>query len=124
MSLVLLVDDEVAAVRALRDLIDRAFAGTVTAMHMSDSVDALDFLLSPAGENVALCIVDLHMPNMTGRALIERAIAIRPELWGKFVLCSGDPRPSDPIFTTLGCKRLDKPFELEELVALVQGAIG
>lgn len=73
-------------------------------------------------EDVALCFVDLVMPNLRGEQLIEEALRKRPSLRGCIVVCSGLP-PADEterrLFGELGCLRLDKPFLLEQLERLV-----
>ena len=119
MATILLVDDDVASGRAMGAFLTRNFPGQVTVAIHANAIDALDFL---AGADVVLCLVDLDLGvGMSGRALIERAIATSPKLRGRFVVCSGWPSYGE---MPEGCRRIDKPVNLEELRMIVAEAIG
>jgi DNA-binding response OmpR family regulator len=69
-----------------------------------------------------LVITDMKMPGMTGLELI-RMMAVkgcRTSTKDKILISSGVSPEEAVEFQTLGCHYLPKPFQLEELLALVQ----
>jgi PAS domain S-box-containing protein len=80
---ILFVDDEIPLTRMAREILERQ-GYKVTAV--SSPVDALAlFEESPGGYD--LVITDQTMPTLTGSALAERMLALRPEL--PIILCTG-----------------------------------
>ena len=119
MVTILLVDDDAHTARAMGAFLTRNFPGQIAVAVHTNALDALDFL---AGTDVVLCFVDLDLGvGMSGRALIERALATSPKLRGKFVVCSGWPSYGE---MPEGCRRIDKPVDLDELREIVAEAIG
>lgn len=73
--------------------------------------------------DLKLALVDYLMPIQLGDEIIEEAIAVRPKLRGKIIVCSGlddlPPEVEEKLFVTLGCKKLSKPVDFETLEKLV-----
>ena len=73
-------------------------------------------------EHIRMVFVDSVMPLLNGDDLIEAALAQRPDLRGRIVVCSGlwfEEHREKRLFEELGCERLDKPFRLEALAEVV-----
>lgn len=109
-EIVLVVEDEPrvrnSSVEALREL-------GYTVVQAASGPEALGLL--ERGQEVALLFTDVVMPDMTGRQLADRALALRPGL--KVLYTTGYTRNAivhngvlDP-----GTKFLGKPFTLEQL---------
>jgi len=113
---VLLVDDETGlrriVARYLRRFgfrVEEATTGLAAAAAlMSGSYDAI--------------ISDMRMPGFSGKQLFELVQRERPELIPRFVLMSGDLMRQETrrFVEQTGCLSLEKPYELNDLVALLQ----
>lgn len=80
-----------------------------------DGVEALEVL--KANSQIALLVSDIKMPRMDGYALIEAALAVKPDL--KVLLMTGYAQgPAPGIVKARDIRVLHKPFELEDLCAL------
>jgi PAS domain S-box-containing protein len=113
---VLLVDDEVPIVRALRRVLA---AYDVVALH--DGHTALEVLTeADAWFDIILC--DLMMPGMPGSDLYHRIRAVRPDLAGRFVFMTGGAftRHGHAFLEGVGARVLQKPFDPRQVVALVE----
>ncbi len=86
---------------------------------LTDAPSALRYLRQ--AEHVDLVLCDLMMPHLTGMALHEAVQAFDPALAARFVFMSGGAT-QDELRTFLASvenERLDKPFDLHQLRALV-----
>jgi len=115
---ILIADDE-AMLRsvAAEILSDSGF----TVIEACDGVEALEAL--KANPDVDLLISDVRMPRMSGYALVDAGIALKPDL--KVLLITGfsrDPLPDH--LTKRGVQILYKPFDLETLPNLARQTMG
>ncbi len=114
-----LIDDEDAVLRTMSKVL--SLECQVTAF--TDPRLALDCLLAETNVDAVLC--DLSMPFLSGKDVYERVLAVKPELAERFVFMSGGaPREELRVFlASVDHERLDKPFELSQLRALVRRVI-
>ena len=116
---VLVVDDEVAVGRTIQRLLgDRHDVVVVTSGR-----EGIDLLESGVDFDVILC--DMSMPEVSGIEVFTRASACRPELAGRFVFMTGgsfNARSRD-FFEASTNQRIDKPFDLDSLRAVVRDRI-
>jgi CheY-like chemotaxis protein len=111
MSTILLVEDEVDIAEVLRDVLELKGYRVVLAF---DGREGLAAALTHAPD---LLITDLMMPAMDGIELIERIRQERELVAVPVIAISAAPYEGDEMF-------LRKPFDVHELVALVQRALG
>lgn len=71
-------------------------------------------LAAVRADAVDIVVTDIHMPGRDGVALWRAAVALRPELRGRFLFCSTAPQPG-ALAEAAGERFLAKPFDLEEL---------
>ena len=67
-----------------------------------------------------LVVTDVSLPGMSGTELARRLLSADPQRW--IVLCSGYDFGADAARLGANVRSLNKPFELEELDALI-GAV-
>lgn len=117
---VLVVDDD-ETVRMIATGSLRRLGFTVRAFADGHEAEAA---LMPAPGAVALALIDLSMPGMTGNVLAERLHAVRPDL--PIIIMSGDHRQFPDIRTASPqlLHRLAKPFSFAELAATVAAVVG
>lgn len=114
---VLLAEDEVAVRQAVRRFLERE------GWEVSEAADGRDALACalPQGGSCAYdaLVCDLGLPGVSGMAIYERIVAEAPALAERVILVSGDlvsPEVRDFLGRT-GAPVLEKPYELEALVA-------
>jgi len=115
---VLLVDDEahlgITLAVGLRDQADLvAVRSGREAVHTLMTDDAFDLVLC-----------DLMMPDLTGMDVFEQVAAKRPALRGRFVFMTGGAvtERARKFLEQIPGQRLDKPFRLEQVEALLRRA--
>ena len=119
-SIILVVEDEDGVRRltvdALRDL-------NYTVIHASSGMEALK-IFEESDQHISLLLTDVVMPQLTGKQLVDKARAIRPDL--KTLFMTGYTRNSivhngviDP-----GVHLISKPFTLEQLAKKVRECVG
>ncbi len=114
---VLVVDDEPIIVR----LVGKCLESVAAVVGETDPARGLERALTEPFD-VILC--DVMMPGLTGVEVHERVARDRPEAAGRFVFMTGGTytaRARDYL-DGLPNTRLDKPFNLSELVKTVQAA--
>jgi len=118
---VLVVDDEPAIARALRlglaDEHDVAIAAS--------GREALAVLLGTDGGPFDVILCDLMMPDLGGIELYEQLHAERPELADRVVFVTGGaftPQARE-FMDRAGVPRLEKPFEIDRVRALVRARV-
>ena len=114
---VLLIDDEATIRAALR----RAFARRGWEVEeATDGQAALALLLAPE-RTYEVVVSDLRMPGLSGIELHDRLARLRPELLERLVFSTGDVASHEAADFLERCHRpvLQKPFELAELMAVV-----
>ena len=115
---VLLVDDEVALLRAYQRVLRRTYSVTAS----SSAMDALDHLRRGQVFDDILC--DLSMPDMDGPAFYVEVKKIFPAVADKIVFCSGGAftREAQRFLDNVSNTVLDKPLENDALLAAMRMA--
>ncbi len=123
-STVLLIDDEASVRLALRRWFERQGWSVDEAV---DGAQGLALLLAAPGEaTYGLVLCDLRMPGLSGIELHERLQEQRPEMLGHFVFATGDTASPETAAFLSRVDRpvLEKPFELQQLAAVVEATAG
>ncbi|SHE90024.1 CheY chemotaxis protein or a CheY-like REC (receiver) domain [Kaistia soli DSM 19436] len=117
-GIILVVEDEPILRMVMSDQLgDLGF----TTIEAEDASAALPVL---AGDlPIALMITDVELPGMDGRALAERALALRPSLG--ILFSTGDVAGIRlwPGFDPATMQAIGKPFEVKDLVAAMTALI-
>ena len=78
--------------------------------------------------DVKVAVLDYLLPRRDGHAVMTAAIKVRPNLKGRIIVCSGvdsfPPEVAEALFGEFECKRLDKPFDFDDLERIVLEIIG
>ncbi len=113
---VLIIDDEVTITNALRRHLQSDHEVTVE----NDPVAALTLLKGGASFDVILC--DVMMPKLNGAQLHRELAAIAPAQAAVTILMTGGSVPRDAVelLATGRVANLTKPFDLDELRALIR----
>jgi CheY-like chemotaxis protein len=113
---VLVIDDELFVVQALRLVLAREFDVTGT----TRPEQALEWLLAGQSYDVILC--DVMMPGVTGVALRERIAEARPEQASRVVFITGGLLLPEVRSALDGVSNpvLEKPIDLESLRELIR----
>jgi DNA-binding response OmpR family regulator len=110
----LVVDDEPAIARSLSLLFTRR-GHRVLVAHGGNA--ALDLMAQTEFDCVVL---DYRLPDIRGDALYAYMVARQPNLRGRVIFLTGDIVPDvRDLLDRTGCRVVTKPFELAELVAIV-----
>jgi len=115
---ILVCDDD----PSIRSLIVRVLRREgADAIGAASGEEALVLLGTPG---VSLVVADHHLGAMSGPDLYRRAIELRPELRGRFLLVSGDPGDASLVSFARdhGLPVVEKPFDVDELGRLVRRA--
>lgn len=111
---VLVVDDEPSICRALSIALSRA-GYDVRAVESGDVAAAL-----VRAEHFDCMIVDLRIPDMRGDVLFEFASSHQPHLRNRTVFTTGDASErAQELLDACRCMVLQKPFDLNDLLAVV-----
>jgi signal transduction histidine kinase len=114
---ILIIDDEVTLLRALRTILEGDGHEVVG---VDNAHDALELLAR--GEAFDLVLSDVMMPMMTGVEFYEQLRAHQPSLASKVVFMTGGaitPKVEEFLNSVLNA-RLEKPFKIAQLEAAVQ----
>jgi DNA-binding NtrC family response regulator len=116
---VLVVDDEPSICRALTIALNRAGYNA----RALESGEAANLLIHQ--EHFDCLVVDLRIPDMRGDTLFEIAAAVQPHLRRQTILTTGDiSELAQELLDACHCPVLQKPFDLHELLALVERMTG
>jgi len=116
---VLVVDDESAICRALEIVFSRAGYDVTTV----ETGRAAEDLLRT--EHFDCMIVDLLLKDTRGDVLFHLACAIQPHLTHQTIFTTGDFTDyAQDLIDACRCPMLAKPFELRELLFMVERATG
>jgi DNA-binding NtrC family response regulator len=122
----LVADDNVSLAKAVRWALRRIVPPNWDVQVVHDGLTASYMLIMDPELKVA--VIDYLLPRKDAHAIIGEALKIRPHLRGRIIVCSGiDEYPSEveeALFTDFACKRLDKPFEFDDLERMVLEIIG
>ena len=113
---ILVVDDDPNTLRAYRDIL--GLDG-----HMVETcIDAHEGLEQLIEGSFDLALIDVHLPGLPGPLFFEALCERAPERRDRIVFSTGDlTRPETRAFLeNCGCPFLFKPFDLDELRALLQ----
>jgi DNA-binding response OmpR family regulator len=113
------IDDEVAIVSLLCRSLERAGIAA-DAAHSGRA--ALERLRS-SEYDVVIC--DLRMPDISGQQLFAHLMAERPALTRKIIFLTGDTTSdgTEDFLRQTGCRYVAKPFELRDIIALVDALL-
>ena len=117
---ILIIDDE----PAICDILTRALSEEG---YTTDSVSNARTALEKIAENsYELCIIDLKMPQMSGKELYEIMKRRSPSLAQRVVFITGDTitPATENFLTSTGKPYLIKPFNSNQLVELVEETLG
>jgi len=116
---ILFVDDELFQTELAEQFLTLLGYQVVTC---NDSIDALNKFLD-GKDDFDLVITDMVMPNMTGKILVEKIFAIKPDM--PFILCSGysDEIDSNSIKAMGISQYLMKPIGIQEMAMAVRKAL-
>ncbi len=116
---VLVIDDEIAVSRTIQRLLAERHDVVV----LTSGLEALIKL--EAGEPFDLVLCDMSMPEVSGVELYQRAVSARPELADRFVFMTGGtytPTARD-FFERTSTRRIEKPFDVDRLRAIVRDGV-
>lgn len=120
MSRILIVDDDVSVQGSLQRILERAGHEVRVAMN---GLQALQILAEAAPD---LVITDVLMPEMDGIELIGKLTAHDPPI-PVVAVSGGGKLPKEVMLDTAGAlgavHTLEKPFEVEDLLAIVDEAL-
>ncbi len=105
----MVVEDEPTLRRALCRFLRRR--GCV----VTSAADGIEGLTALRGREFDLVVTDLRMPGCDGLELWRSAVALRPELRGRFLFCSAESLPAALAEAAVSERFLEKPFECEQL---------
>jgi CheY-like chemotaxis protein len=113
---IVVVDDEPAVIR----MMSRVLSVECDVTCFTDPRRALEHLRTV--EDVDLILCDLSMPHVSGMMLYETMRRERPDFASRFVFMSGGVTRDDlrQFLASVDNERLDKPFDLSQLRALVR----
>jgi DNA-binding response OmpR family regulator len=109
---ILVVEDDPTISRLLRDIFTLAGG----AVRLATTADAAAACLSEA--RPTLMTLDLNLPGISGQALLER-LQREPALRGLPVIVITSQLPVDHEVRALASAVVEKPFDLDELLAAV-----
>lgn len=119
-ELVLVVDDEDAIRAAVSQLLEAHNYRVIAAPSAEEALD----LFQARVDDVQLVVADLMLPGIDGWGLSHRLLEARPKL--PIIICSGMAHkpPPDPALPRRVRAIVPKPFQGDELLRLVGGALG
>ena len=113
---VLVVDDEPSICRAL------SIAFTRSGAHVRAVGTGETALWLLRTEQFDCMIVDLRVPDIRGDVLFELGASLQPQLRRNTIFTSGDASEfAQELVAACGCSLVAKPFDLGELLAVVEG---
>ncbi len=123
---ILIVDDEPGIRLALKRWFERQQWVVLVA---SDGQSAMDLLLSSADDTDArldAVVCDLHLPVMSGEAILRALLDERPRLARRVLLTTGDAiHDAEPeSILAVHPHVLQKPFDLETLERAIEKIVG
>jgi len=112
---ILVLDDEPSICRALSLAFERVGADVRAVVRGEDALALL------RTEHFDCLVVDLRVPDVRGDILFELAASLQPHLRAATVFTTGDASEfAQDLIGACGCPLVEKPFDLEELIGVVQ----
>lgn len=116
---ILVVDDEPAMTKMVKEILNQVGFQVSTAGTGYQALSKLE------KEHFDLIISDLKMPEMDGQSFYKLVTGRHPHLARRIVFSSGDSsgRRARAFLQEVGCAWISKPFQVEELLHLVDEAL-
>ena len=118
---VLIVDDEPAIVRTLKDAL--GVFGHEHGYKVETAGDGADALVALEREQFDLVLLDMYMPRMSGLELLERMRQLRMQTPVLMLTGNDDARTAADALASGIFAYIPKPFELQQLEHLVSLAV-
>ena len=117
---ILIVDDEPMIGRVMQ----RALASEHDVTLVEHGQEALD--LVKAGQSFDIIFCDLMMPQMTGMDLYDHLAKVRSDLTARMIFVTGGTftARAREFLEQVPNPRIEKPFHIKQLRALVNGRLG
>lgn len=114
---VLLVEDEEIVAEVIFEVLGPAVRSFHTA---PDGVEALALVME---RDYDVILLDIAMPRMNGMKFYEHLSALKPYLAGRVIFITGDTETEGirEFISTSGCRFLDKPFMVKDLMDVMAG---
>ncbi len=118
---VLVVDDELAILEMLDRLLTKRGYRVETASSGAEAVERITL-----GNDYDAILLDMFMPGQEGRTTYEKIVGLRPDFAGRIVVITGDMTvPETQTFLErTRASYVAKPFNLDDLIAVIQAALG
>lgn len=116
-SRILFVDDEPGIREAAEFLLDQAGYSVVTA---KDGITALEIYRNE-WEDINLVVLDLNMPELSGREVLENFTIINPDV--RVLIATGYITPEERAGLKGIVEVIEKPFDFDQLVQKVRAAL-
>jgi len=112
-----LIADEVVVVQEL--LVDMLEEGE---HHIDTAVTGADAMSRAVSDDYDLLIVDMRLPDMTGRQIYDQLADLRPEMLRRLVFMTAGPVPAETeeFLRRTGAPCLVKPFEVARALSVVE----
>jgi two-component system NtrC family sensor kinase len=117
----LIVDDEDTLLELERDILASRAASILTVRSGREAIAALE------REKIDVVITDVKMPgDVSGADLYRWIVRYRPHLAGRVVFTMSDANANEirSLLDESGCPAVQKPFQVEELLAAIRKVVG
>lgn len=109
MQTILIIEDQPELASVIRLVVSRQGHRALLALTLAEA----EAIWTALKQEITIVISDNHLPDGSGVHFVNRLYSEKPEI--KLILASGLPDPAIPP----GAYRLDKPFEIAALTALL-----
>jgi len=116
---ILIVDDEEYIRDLARRILNRAGYRVITA---EDGPQALE-MFGKERNNISLVILDLIMPKIGGRQLLEQLLQVAPDIKALIATGYSDATNRDELLHAGAKEFVGKPFEMAQLLKAVRGVL-
>ncbi len=116
-SRILFVDDEAGIREAAEFLLEQAGYRVTTA---SNGITAIE-IYRKEWEKISLVVLDLNMPELSGREVLENLTIINPDV--RVLISTGYITPDERAGLKGIVEVIEKPFDFDQLVQKVRGAL-
>lgn len=115
---VMIVEDDADILEQIKQLLELEGFETILA---TNGRKAIDVLKTNASSLPCCIILDIMMPEMDGLSFIKEIAAHYPEFSGiKILIASAKRSPVDPKSIPLSFERIQKPFDVDELMSAIE----
>jgi len=117
---ILIVDDDAAFLKLVQRILKEAGFDTIGTVSTDEAIQ----MAREKGRKIDLLLVDVVMPEMSGRELADEIEMLQPEIESLFM--SGYTRISNLHYETMekGVHFIEKPFEPDNLIEKVRELTG